>query len=163
MIKNNGGDLTEFIKAQKISARDNGRTPFQWNADKNAGFTVGKPWIKINENNKTVNVAVEEKDPNSCLNYFRKMVQLRKSNKTLVYGKYTLIDKSNPEIYSYTRGESNNKLLILLNFSKDKVAWKITDNLKLSDKVLINNYPQLKKENNCVILNAFQAVCLQLD
>ena len=162
MTKNKGGDLADFLEGQKMGARDNGRTPFQWNNEENAGFTVGTPWIKINDNSKTVNAAVEEKDPKSCLNYFRKMVQLRKNNKTLVYGKYTLLDKNNPKIYAYTRGAGADKILVLLNFSRNVVDWKITNQLKISDKILINNYPQLKKNATVVTLNAYQAVCVQL-
>jgi len=162
MTKNKGGDLADFLEGQKMGARDNGRTPFQWNNEENAGFTVGTPWIKINDNSKTVNAAVEEKDPKSCLNYFRKMVQLRKNNKTLVYGKYTLLDKNNPKIYAYIRGTGADKILVLLNFSRNVVDWKITNQLKISDKILINNYPQLKKNATVVTLNAYQAVCVQL-
>ena len=162
MTKNKGGDLADFLEGQKMGARDNGRTPFQWNNEENAGFTVGTPWIKINDNSKTVNAAVEEKDPKSCLNYFRKMVQLRKNNKTLVYGKYTLLDKNNPKIYVYIRGTGADKILVLLNFSRNVVDWKITNQLKISDKILINNYPQLKKNATVVTLNAYQAVCVQL-
>ncbi len=162
MTKNKGGNLNDFLESQKISARDNGRTPFQWDDSKNAGFTNGSSWININANYKTVNVSVEENDPNSCLNYFRKMIQIRKTNKTLVYGKYTLLDKENPKIYAYTRGEGANKILVLLNFSKDKVSWKVSNSLKLSDKILINNYPDFSKNNSVVILNAYQAVCVQL-
>ena len=86
-IKNNGGDLREFLNDQKITARDNGRTPFQWDNSNNAGFTAGTPWIKVNPNYKTVNVAGEEKDSMSCLNYFRKLIKLRKENLVFVYGK----------------------------------------------------------------------------
>lgn len=163
MTKNKGGDLQDFLNGQKMGARDNGRTPFQWNSDEKSGFTTGNPWIKINENCKTINVATEEKDPNSCLNYFRRMVQLRKTNKTLVYGKYTLLDKQNKKVYGYTRGEGSNKILVLLNFSKDQVFWDITDNLKLSDTVLINNYSSLQKDNKTVNLNPYQAVCIKLN
>jgi len=162
MTKNKGGDLQDFLNGQKMGARDNGRTPFQWDATENAGFTTGTPWIKINDNHNTVNESAEEKDSNSCLNYFRKMVQLRKNNKTLVYGKYTLLDKNNPQIYAYTRGTGSDKILVLLNFSRNVVDWKITDQLKLSDQILINNYPELKKNLNIVTLNAYQAVCVKL-
>lgn len=162
MTKNKGGDLADFLAGQKMGARDNGRTPFQWDATANAGFTTGTPWIKVNENRTTINATAEEKHPNSCLNYFRKMVQLRKNNKTLVYGKYTLLDKNNPEIYAYTRGTGSDKILVLLNFSRNVVDWKIASQLKISDKVLINNYPQLKTNASVVTLNAYQAVCVQL-
>ncbi|MBP6355766.1 MAG: alpha-glucosidase C-terminal domain-containing protein [Paludibacter sp.] len=90
------------------------------------------------------------------------MVQLRKTNKTLVYGKYELIDKTNPKIYAYTRGAGKNKLLILLNFSKENVNWKITNNLKLSNKILTNNYTDLIKTKNTISLKPYQAICIQL-
>ncbi len=162
MTKNKGGDLNEFIEAQKITARDNSRTPFQWNAKTNAGFTVGTPWIKINENSKTVNVAIENKDPNSVLNYFRKMVQLRNTNKTLIYGKYELIDKANPNIYAYTRGEGKDKILVLLNFTKENVNWNAGGKGVLGKKILINNYTDLNLKKHTVELRPYQAVCIQL-
>ncbi len=117
MIKKNGGDLNEFLEDQKITARDNGRTPFQWDSTANAGFTSGTPWLKINPNYLAVNVAAEEKDPNSCLNYFKKVVKLRKDNEVLVYGKYSLLDRENPSVYTYTRELNGKKILVLLNFS----------------------------------------------
>ena len=116
-IKNNQRDLGEFIDAQKITARDNGRTPMQWDGNKNAGFSDAEPWLKINPGYKTVNVAVEETHPNSCLNYFRKMVRLRKENPVLIYGKYDLLAKDDPNIYAYTRTSGKKKILVLLNFT----------------------------------------------
>ena len=101
--KNRGGDLKEFIEAQKFSARDNGRTPFQWDDSPNAGFTSGTPWLKVNSNYTTVNAAAQERDSSSVLNYFRKVVKLRKENQLLIYGKYSLLDRDNPDVYAYTR------------------------------------------------------------
>ena len=138
-IKNEGGDLHAFLEAQKISARDNSRTPFQWDTTVNAGFTTGKPWLKINPNYKTINVATEEIDPNSPLNYFRKMVKLRKNDLTLVYGKYTLLDKDNPQVYSYTREWKGEKLGVVLNFSM-RPATVSTGAGSGSATVLIGNY-----------------------
>ncbi|HVU31783.1 MAG TPA: alpha-glucosidase [Opitutaceae bacterium] len=114
--KNRGGDLARFLAAQKISARDNGRTPFQWSAAPQAGFTTGTPWLRVNPNYTTVNVATEEKDPRSPLNYFRALVRLRKSDRTLVYGRYAVVDHPNPDVYAYTRTLGNETLLVLLNF-----------------------------------------------
>jgi oligo-1,6-glucosidase len=139
-IKNEGGDLHAFLEAQKISARDNSRTPFQWDSTANAGFTTGKPWLKVNPNYKTINVATEEIDPNSPLNYFRKMVKLRKNDLTLVYGKYTLLDKDNPQVYSYTREWKGEKLGVVLNFSM-RPATVSTGAGSGSATVLTGNYP----------------------
>ncbi|MBS1668852.1 MAG: alpha-glucosidase [Bacteroidetes bacterium] len=139
LAKSRGEDLHAFIEAQKISARDNGRTPFQWDSSMNAGFTTGTPWLKVNPNYKTVNVAAEEKDPNSCLHYFRRMVKLRKSNLVLVYGKYQLLDKENPNVYAYTRELNGKKLLVLLNFSSKPAS--VNTGIDISKaKLLIYNY-----------------------
>jgi oligo-1,6-glucosidase len=157
-IKSKGGDLKEFINAQKISARDNGRTPFQWDNTANTGFSTGKPWIKVNPNYTTVNVATEEKDPNSVLNYFRKVVKLRKDNLILVYGKYTLLDKSNPNVYAYTREMNGKKMLILLNF-KGKTATANTGIDFSKAKLLMNNY---STPSDGKLLRAYEAAIYEL-
>jgi oligo-1,6-glucosidase len=72
-----------------------------------------------------INAKEEEKDPNSCLNYFRKLVALRKNNPALIYGRYELLDKNNPRVYAYTREDNGKKFLILLNFSADKATTNI--------------------------------------
>ncbi|MEN9612367.1 MAG: hypothetical protein RLZZ628_3181 [Bacteroidota bacterium] len=159
-IKNQGGDLKAFIESQKNGgARDNGRTPFQWDNSPNAGFTKGTPWLKVNPNYATINAVAQEKDPNSILNYFRNIVKLRKSEPTLEYGKYTLLDANNPSVYAYTRELDGKKLLVLLNF-KSKDAKMDTSGLDLSKaKVLIGNYPTPSVSGS---LKPYEAVVLAL-
>jgi len=140
-IKNKGGNLRQFLDAQKIAARDNGRTPFQWDSAPSAGFTAGTPWLKVNPNYKTVNAAAEENDPNSCLNYFRSMVKLRKDTPVLIYGKYTLIDPDNPDVYAYTRELDGRRILVLLNFRGKAASVKTSFDLSKA-KVLLGNYPK---------------------
>jgi oligo-1,6-glucosidase len=156
-VKLANGDLKQFIEDQKTGgARDNGRTPFQWNANANGGFTSGTPWLKVNDNHVTLNAEAQEKDPKSTLNYFRKMVKLRKTNLALVYGKYTLLDEKNPNIYAYSRELNGKKLLVLLNFSKEKATVNTGINTKKS-KILINNYTTISNE-----LLPYQAVIYQI-
>ncbi len=157
-VKAKGGDLKRFLEGMKISSRDNGRTPMQWNTDSNAGFTTGKPWLKVNSNYKTVNVIDEEKDANSCFNYFKKMVKLRKENKVLTYGKYTLLDAQNPDVYCYTREMNGKKFLVMLNF-KSKTA-KANTGLNLNKvKLLLGNYTTATKDEN---LKPYEAVIFEL-
>jgi oligo-1,6-glucosidase len=156
-IKNAKGDLKQFIEDQKTGgARDNGRTPFQWNANKNSGFTSGNPWLKVNDNHIAINAESQEKDPNSVLNYFRKMVKLRKDNAVLIHGKYTLLDEKNPQVYAYTRELEGKKMLIVLNFSKEKATPNTGINTK-NTKVLINNYTTISSE-----LLPYQAIVYQI-
>lgn len=137
--KNKGEDLQQYLQFIQFSSRDNGRTPFQWDASINAGFSTGTPWINVNKNYAAINAAAQEHDPNSCLNYFRRLTKLRKDNPVLVYGKYTLLDKANPDVYAYTRELDGKKLLILLNF-KNTVA-KVNTGFDYSKaKVLLGNY-----------------------
>ncbi len=159
-IKSKGGDLQHFLNGQKISARDNSRTPFQWDATENAGFTTGTPWIKVNENKKVINVAAAEKDPNSTLHYVRKLVQLRKDKKDiLVYGKYTLLDKENPNVYSYTRESNGKKMLILLNFKTENAAAHTGLDLSKA-RVILDNYPAPSAGEE---LRPYEARILELD
>lgn len=156
--KKQGADMNEFMKAVMFGCRDNGRTPFQWDSTVNAGFTTGSPWLKINTNYKMINAAAQEQDQNSTLNYFRKMTKVRKDNPVLVYGKYTLLDKDNPDVYAYTRELDGKKFLVLLNFKSNTA--KANTGIDLSKaKILINNYPAASTDGT---LKAWEAVIYEL-
>ncbi len=159
-LKERGGDLKAFLEEQKQTSRENGRTPMQWNTDKNAGFSTGKPWLKVNPDYTTINVAVQENDPNSTLNYFRKLVALRKNEPTLVYGAYTLLDKENPNVFAYKRELNGKKIVVLLNFTENNSTFDIGISTKRS-KVILDNYNNTKKiaKNN---LRPYEAVILEL-
>jgi len=156
--KGDTASAKELLEGHKISARDNGRTPFQWDDSPNAGFTTGTPWLKINPNHTTVNVAAEEKDPNSCLHYFREMVRLRKSTPALIYGRYTLLDAENPDVYSYTRELNGQKLLVMLNFHNTAAAAKTGISVAKA-KVLIGNYGKPSTDGK---LRPYEAVVYQV-
>jgi oligo-1,6-glucosidase len=156
--KSLGADMDKFLKQKSFESRDNSRTPFQWDATENAGFTTGTPWLQVNKNYKTINEAAEEKDINSVLNYFRKIVKFRKDNLAMVYGKYTLLDKSNPDTYAYTREMDGKKFLVLLNFT----AKNATANTGIDFKnatALIGNYVKLSVDGT---LKPYEAVVYQL-
>jgi oligo-1,6-glucosidase len=156
--KNKGGDLKAFLATQKRTSRDNGRTPFQWDSSANAGFTTGTPWIKVNPDYTTVNAAAQENDTNSVLNYFRQVTRLRHENLVLVYGKYTLLDKDNPDVYAYTREGEGKKMLILLNFKDHSAIAKTGIDLS-GAKLLLGNYPDPPQKDS---LRPFEAVLYEL-
>lgn len=138
-LKIRGGDLQAFLELQKQTSRENGRTPFQWDASPNAGFTTGRPWLKVNPNYMTVNVEAQEKDKNSTLNYFKKLVKLRKKEAVLVYGTFTLLDKENPSVFAYQRELKGKKFLILLNFTEKDAAFDVGISISKS-KIILSNY-----------------------
>jgi oligo-1,6-glucosidase len=155
-------DTLKFLERSKFSSRDNGRTPFQWNNTKNAGFTTGNPWISVNPNYKYVNVEFEEQDPNSCLNYFKKLVFFRKTNLAMVYGKYKLLDRDNPNVYVYTREGFGKKFLILLNFTDKETLANV--NVVLA-KVVMSNYKDILVENGVhtdIKLRPYESLICQL-
>ena len=156
-----GGDLQFFLETQKHSSRDNSRTPFQWNDAPHAGFTSATPWLKVNPNFVTINAAAQEKDAGSCLNYFRKLIVLRKKTPTLIYGKYSLLDKNNPKVYAYTREMDGQKILVLLNFSKDNASAAIDIKIDKA-KLLISNYTDNTLRKDTITLRPYEAVVYEL-
>lgn len=147
-IEEKGGNISAFLEEQKQIARDNARTPFQWDKSLYAGFSAVKPWLKVNPDYGQVNVEVQEKAPFSVLNYFRKLVKIRQSYTTLIYGKYVLLDPANKKVYAYLREKEREKFLITLNFSP-KTAY-ITPGMDLRKaRMILSNYEERKEKNVC--------------
>lgn len=157
----NNEDMDEFMKILNYNSRENGRTPMQWDDTKNAGFTAGVPWKRVNENYREINVAAQDKDPNSVLNHFRKMTRLRKEEPVLVYGKYELLQKEHPKIYAYARKLGADKMLVLLNFSKEKSTIKLPE-AGLIQETMINNYDSYDIQGEVVNLLPYQAVIFKI-
>jgi oligo-1,6-glucosidase len=149
------------LENQKESARDNSRTPFQWDDSPNAGFTTGEPWLRVNPNYVEFNVKAQEKDPDSILNYFRKMIKVRKAHPVLLYGYYHLLDKEHKQVYAYTRTLGDEKFLVLLNFSKESLDYKIPGAFRHDEEVLINNYKTCEQHKDKVHLLPYQAIVMQ--
>ncbi|MBL6447902.1 alpha-glucosidase [Fulvivirga sp. 29W222] len=155
--KEAGKDMDEFMKKLNFLSRDNARTPMQWDTTSYAGFTNGTPWLAVNPNFKAINVEVENNDPASCLNYFRKMVQLRKEYPVFVYGDYELLFPDHEQVYAYTRELDDEKVLVLLNFSEKPVKVTLPANVKLKE-VMIDNMDDDEVEGSDVNLKPYQAI-----
>ncbi|KAG6977797.1 Alpha-glucosidase [Fusarium oxysporum f. sp. conglutinans] len=116
------------VEYQKKS-RDNARTPMQWDASPNAGFTTAdaKPWMRVNDNYKEINAASQTSDPNSVYGCYRKVLQRRKEFLDIfVYGNFQLVDESNEKVFAYSRRAGNGETaLIVCNFTTDTVAWSL--------------------------------------
>ncbi len=97
--------------------RDGERTPMQWNTSANAGFSTAAPWLPVPESYKTHNVDVEDKDPNSILNFYRQLIQLRRSNPQLHEGNQILLNEQDPNVLSYLRSYKNGGVVIALNMT----------------------------------------------
>ncbi len=135
------------LKLANYASRDNARTPVQWSAEKNAGFTTAeKPWFKLNDNYKEINVEAAEKDPNSVLNYYRKLLKFRKENEIVIYGSYKEHLKSSKDLYVYEREYEGQKMLVINSFTEKEVPFTAPKGFDLTkgELVLSNyNYPAL--------------------
>jgi alpha-glucosidase len=138
--KEKGISNEEIMKEVWATSRDNSRTPMQWDESENSGFTTGKPWIGINPNYKEINVLNQKKDSNSILNFYKKMISIKKENNIFTYGVYNLILEDHKQIYAYTRILKDNKVIIICNLT-DRVADYKYDNIELSyNKLMLSNY-----------------------
>ena len=119
-------------------SRDSARTPVQWDDSANAGFTEAeKPWFYVNENYKEINVAAQEQDENSVLNFYRKAIALRKSLSCVRYGEYREYGKLSSRLYTYSREDEKEKILVVCAFSENEETWKVPAGFDLSAAELI--------------------------
>lgn len=114
---NQGRPAAEVLAELQPCSRDNARTPVQWSATLNAGFTSGTPWINVNPNFTSINVEEQLQDEDSVLNYYKKLLRLRRANPVFVYGDYFLLAADDPNIYAYYRTLGDVRILVILNFS----------------------------------------------
>ena len=127
-----------------LSSRDSARTPMQWDSSANAGFSTVQPWFYVNPNYKRVNVAKEEKDSQSILNFYRKCLSLRKSTDTLIYGDYKEYFPKDKNIYMYERSLNGESYLIICSFSRLPVkVHKPEKFVGKRGKLMLCNYPTL--------------------
>ena len=130
----------ENIENLKSSSRDNARTPMQWDDGQNAGFTSGTPWIKINENHSRINVKNDLEDEDSILNFYKKMIDLRKNSKEMLYGDYKCLLESDEKIYSYTRLVDGKGYIVICNLTETTCEFKEENYPLNSENIVLNNY-----------------------
>ena len=122
-------------------SRDSARTPVQWSAEENAGFSTGKPWFYVNENYPQVNVAAQESDPDSLLNFYRKAIRLRKSLSVVQDGSYREFYRHSGKLYVYTRETARERLLVVCSFTEKPVRFRAPKGCRLDAmELLLENY-----------------------
>jgi alpha-glucosidase len=142
----------EVMKVIWESGRDNSRTPMQWDAGNMAGFTTGDTtWMKVNPNFRDINVASQLDDPDSILNFYKKLITLRKENPLFVYGTYELLLANHPKLFVYTRKMGGKQAVVINNFSKKSTRFKVPSSVTYStSELVLNNYDvedqKLRKE-----------------
>jgi oligo-1,6-glucosidase len=164
-IKNAWKELVEskqvgaehFLQQAAKVARDNSRTPIQWDDSANGGFTTGaKAWLAVNPSYKVINAKQETGDPNSIYNYFRQMLVLRKKTKAFAYGDYKDLDPENPKVFAYSRTLGLEKYLVVLNFSREAISYSLPEGLK-AGKLSISNLGKAEENASTLTLQSWEA------
>lgn len=131
-------DVMDSIHAK---SRDNARTPMQWNDEENAGFTKGKPWIKVNPNYKEINAMQQVEDEDSIFNCYKELIRLRRNYPVFVEGDFRMMFAEDENIFAYTREDKDTQLLVVCNFYGETVNCPLEDSVK-DMKLLISNYKE---------------------
>ena len=144
----------ELMESIYAKTRDNARTPMQWDTTEQAGFTTGKPWIKVNPNYTEINAAEQVDCEDSIFNYYRKLIQLRKELPVLTDGKFTMLDMDHDQIFAYLRDNGEDKLLVVCNFYGNTVDYAVSE--KAEDlELLIGNYTEENMQTD--VLRPYEA------
>ena len=147
-----GFSAKDTLELLRLKSRDNARTPMQWNAEKNAGFSEAEPWIAVNDNYKTINAEASVKDPKSVFSYYKKLVQLRHEVSVITDGVYKLLDADNEKVYTYLRKNEDETLLVICNFTKEHINYPVGDFVEASQgTLLISNYDDAPQQYADVI------------
>ena len=144
----------ELMESIYAKTRDNARTPMQWDTTEQAGFTTGKPWMKVNPNYTEINAAEQVDCEDSIFNYYRKLIQLRKELPVLTDGKFTMLDMDHDQIFAYLRDNGEDKLLVVCNFYGNTVEYAVSE--KAEDlELLIGNYTEENMQTD--VLRPYEA------
>ena len=142
---------SRVLKLINDRSRENARTPMQWSDEANAGFSTVKPWFYVNSNYHTINVRTEEDDPDSILNFYRKVLKFKKETPAAIYGTYREYMPKSDELYVYEREYGGTRLLVVCSFTNELVRFEMPESYPLeSGTLVLANY-----EHNFVIANGF--------
>nr|WP_300839605.1 alpha-glucosidase [uncultured Acetatifactor sp.] len=131
----------EIMRSIHAKSRDNARTPMQWNDGENAGFTDGKPWIKVNSNYREINAAGQISDENSVFGCYRELIRLRKKYSVFADGEFRMLCREDENVFAYLRENEEYRLLVICNFHDGTVQNPLGEP-DAGMKLLIGNYPE---------------------
>lgn len=156
----------EALEVCSRLSRDNARTPMQWNSQENAGFTTGTPWLKVNDNYTEINMETQDTDPDSVLNYYRKLIALRKSpayKEVFAYGEFLPVYQNTSSVMAYYRKTENQRILITANFGKEAVSLTLEYPVK---QLLLSNMASAWHSlpaNDIITLNSCEVLVFELE
>lgn len=129
----------EIMASIYAKGRDNARTPMQWDSTENAGFTTGKPWLKVNKNYKFINVEDCLQDKDSIFYHYKKLIDIRKHNDTIIYGDYKLLLPEDKNVFAYSRELNGDKIVVVCNFYNKEINLNFKEDFN-NVEILLSNY-----------------------
>jgi oligo-1,6-glucosidase len=148
-----GADPEHVLASLRFKGRDNARTPMQWDGTEHAGFTTGTPWLPVNPNHVEVNAEAEMAEPDSVFHHYRRLIELRHSEPAVAHGDFTMLVPDDERVYAFTRRLGDVELLVLGNFSGERVTPDIPESerwaaseLLLGNCAVIDTAPTLELE-----------------
>lgn len=126
-------------------SRDNARTPMIWDNSTYGGFSNVKPWIRVNPDKDIVNVKQSLEDKNSLYYFYKKLIEFRKDNETIISGSYHMLKKHNPNIFAYVREDEQYRIIVISSFSKKEIKCSLLNRLKDED-IVISNFENHKEK-----------------
>jgi glycosidase len=152
----------DIMRSIQMKARDNARTPMQWDDSDYAGFSSVHPWMKVNPNYRQINVSQSLADPDSVFYYYQKLIGLRKEGAIFTEGSYELIDHDNPNVYAYKRVMGDQELLVVCNFYEQPAKFGFSADYAYDLNVLVSNYPDSSRQLTLYELRPYEAVIYEL-
>jgi oligo-1,6-glucosidase len=157
MTHNSARIASKFLPGKLVlrmvqeGCRDSARTPMQWSAERYAGFSEAVPWFFVNDNYTSINVAAQEEDPDSLLNFYRKLIRFRKETPVALWGDYREHRPEDKKLYVYERNHQDQKLLVVCSFTDEQVRFEAPEGIDLNrGSCVLSNY-----DMNFVIANGF--------
>ena len=159
ILKEQGTNTEEIYRILRERSRDNSRTPMQWEAGGEAGFTTGSPWISVNKNCEVINVKESLDDQNSIFYFYQKLIQLRKEYDVISQGSYEPVLIGLDGIFAYKRSYHGERLLVVAELFGMHRKVEFSENLE-GDRILLSNYENTRIDKTTVCLNPYGVVML---
>lgn len=157
-----GHSEADILTSINAKGRDHARTPMQWHGDQaHAGFTVGQPWIPVNDNFTEINVVQNLAEKDSVFATYQQLIQYRKDHDIVVKGDFQLLYPDHPAVFAYKRQWQDDAFVVLANVSEEEQTVAVAE-LSLND-VIINNYDEVTVRDGQLTLAPYQAIAITID